>query len=76
MGDAPEGVREELLGRRAERDERRGPLQAIIQVYVYANGECQPQVSFTNECALGPDSDPEEIARVVRTAQGALVGWR
>lgn len=73
--DLPEEFRRDLLGRKAERDERRGQLQAIVQVLVYENGECQPQVSFSPECALGPDSDPEEIARVVRAARDALEGW-
>ena len=74
--DLPEDVRRDLLGRKAERDERRGQLQAIVEVQVYENGECQPQVSFTSECSLGPDSDPERIAQVVRTARDALEAWR
>lgn len=74
--DIPEHVRQELLTRRAERDEHRGRLQAIVEVRVYENGEAQPQVSFNAECVLGPDSDPKVIAQAARTARDALAGWK
>ena len=72
----PEDIGQELLRRRAERADRRGRLQAIVQVYVYENGQSQAQVSFSPECALSPDSDAEEIAQAVQTARDALTSWR
>jgi len=54
---------------------RRGQLQAIIQVLVYDDAVV-PQVSFSAECALHPDSDPELIGDVVRRATAALQSWR
>jgi hypothetical protein len=58
-----------------ERHRARGPLAAIVQVRVFADG-AEPHVSFTEECTLGPDADPEEIADVVERARAALAGWR
>jgi hypothetical protein len=58
-----------------ERHRARGPLTAIVQVRVYAEGE-DVQVSFTPECTLHPDADREEIASVVARAREALAGWR
>lgn len=74
--DIPEQLRRELLRRRAERDEQRGRLQAIVEIRVYEDGQVEPQVSFTAECALGPDSDPQVIAQAVRTARDALADWK
>jgi hypothetical protein len=58
-----------------ERHRARGPLAAIVQVRVYADG-AEPHVSFTEECTLGPDAAQEEIASVVARARAALGGWR
>jgi hypothetical protein len=44
-------------------------------VRVFADG-AEPHVSFTDECTLGPDADPEEIAAVVERAGTALAQWR
>ena len=78
-GPAPDlsaDVRESLLERMAVRRARLGQLQAIVQVQVCENGECIPQVSFTPECALGPDTPPGRIARLVQAAQDSLTSWR
>jgi hypothetical protein len=58
-----------------ERHRARGPLAAIVHVRVFADG-AEPHVSFTEECTLGPDADPDEIAAVVERARAALAGWR
>ena len=52
-----------------------GQLQAVVQIHVY-DGGALPQVSFTPECSLRPDSDPELIAQVVSRAAEALNSWR
>ena len=74
-GDLPPEKRERARHTMIERHRARGPLAAIVQVRVYA-AAAEPQVSFTEECSLGPDSDREEIAAVVERARVALDGWR
>jgi hypothetical protein len=58
-----------------ERHRERGPLQAIVQVRVYANG-AEPHLSFTPECTLGVETDRETLAGVVARARDSLAGWR
>ena len=74
--DLPEDVRQELLRRKAEREERRGRLLAVVEVHVWENGESNPQVSFPEGCALSPLDSSERIAEVVRIARDALEDWR
>lgn len=65
-----------MLRRKAEREERRGRLLAIVQVRVWENGESNPQVSFPEGSVLSPLDDGERIAEVVRIARDALADWR
>jgi hypothetical protein len=58
-----------------DRHRARGPLQAVVQVRVYAE-DAEPQVSFVPGCALGPDADRETIAAVVARARDTLDDWR
>jgi hypothetical protein len=74
--DIPEHIRQELLRQKAEREERRGRLLAVVQVHVWENGESNPQVSFPEGCALSPLDSGERIAEVVRIARDALGDWR
>jgi hypothetical protein len=73
--EQPPESRERLRRTMIERHRERGPLAAIVQVRVYADA-AEPQVSFTEECTLGPDADRGEIAAVVERARAALAGWR
>jgi hypothetical protein len=73
--DLPPDTRERARRTMVERHRERGPLMAIVQVRVYAEG-AEPSVSFTAECALGPDAEREEIAGVVARARDALADWR
>jgi hypothetical protein len=72
----PEAVREELLSRAAEREERRGRLLAVIQVQVWENGESDQQVSFPEGSVLSPLDGRDRVADVVRIARDALTDWR
>jgi len=74
--DVPQPVRDELLRRRAERIARRGRLLARVDVYVWENGESDPQVTFPEGSALSPLDGGEQIAEVVRIARDALTDWR
>jgi hypothetical protein len=74
-GDLPPETRERTRRTMLERHRARGPLAAIVHVRVFADG-AEPHVSFTEECTLGPDADPEEIAAVVERAGAALAQWR
>ena len=58
-----------------DRHRARGPLQAVVQVYVYADGTL-PQISFTPDCTLGVETDRETLAGVVARARDALADWR
>jgi len=73
--DLPREIREELLRRKSEREARRGHLLAVVQVYVWENGESDPQVSFP-EGSILPMDDRERMADVVRIAREALAEWR
>jgi hypothetical protein len=73
--DLPENVRQELLSGVAERRGRRGRLLARVEVYVWENGQADPQVSFPPEAVLSVE-DSDRIADVVRVAREALVDWR
>ncbi len=73
--DLPPETRERTRHTMVERHRARGPLAAIVHVRVFADG-AEPHVSFTEECTLGPDADPAEIAAVVARARAALAGWR
>jgi len=48
---------------------------AVVQVYVWENGESDPQVSFP-EGSILPMDDRERMADVVRIAREALAEWR
>jgi hypothetical protein len=58
-----------------ERHRVRGPLMAVVEVRVYAEG-AEPQVSFVTGGTLRPDADRETIAAVVARARDALDHWR
>jgi hypothetical protein len=73
--DLPPETREQARRTMVERHRERGPLMAIVHVRVYAEG-AEPWVSFTEECALGPDAEREIIADLVARARDALAAWR
>jgi hypothetical protein len=73
--DLPQEVREELLRRKAEREARRGRLLAVVQVWVWENGESNPQVSFPEGSVLSPLDGSERIAHVIHIAREALGDW-
>ena len=73
--DIPEDIRQGLLRQKVEREERRGPLLARVDVYVWENGEADPHVAFPPEAVLSP-GDRERIAEVVQIAREALGHWR
>ena len=58
-----------------ERQERHGRLLAVVEVRVYEN-ETEPQVSFPPGALLKPESDSEQIVRVVTRARKDLGEWR
>ena len=47
-----------------------------MDVYVWENGESDPQVTFPEGSALSPLDGGEQIAEVVRIARDALTDWR
>jgi hypothetical protein len=73
--DLPPGTRERARRTMIERHRERGPLQAIVQVRVYEN-EAESQISFSQECTLGVETDRETLAGVVARARDSLAGWR
>jgi hypothetical protein len=73
--DLPSEQRDRARRTMIDRHRERGPLLAIVQVRVYANG-AEPQLSFTQECALGVQTDRETLAGVVARARDALADWR
>lgn len=73
--DLPEGLREEILRRRAETEERRGHLLARVVIQIWENGEAVPSVNVRPEGPLSVE-DTAGIAEAVRIARDALDGWR
>ena len=73
--DIPEDIRQEILRRKVERKERRGGLLARVDVYVWENGEANPQVTFPPEAVLSVE-DRGRIDEVVQIAREALGHWR
>jgi hypothetical protein len=61
--------------RRAAHEEAGGALLAIVEVRVYEH-RAEPQVSFPPGAALGPDSEPADVAAVVARARDELARWR
>jgi hypothetical protein len=61
--------------RNDERQERRGGLLGIVEVYVYEHG-CRPQVNFPDGSLLGIDSDASAISEAVARASAELANWR
>lgn len=74
-GDRSPETRERVRRKMIERHRARGPLAAIVNVRVSADG-AESQASFTDACTLRPDADREEIAAVVERARLALAEWR
>jgi hypothetical protein len=58
-----------------DRHRARGPLQAVVQVHVFANG-AMPAITFSPDCTLGAETDRETLAGVVARARDALADWR
>ncbi len=56
------------------RAEARGRLLCEVSVLVYER-EAIPQVSFTDDAALGVDSAASEIAAAVARARDSLTDW-
>lgn len=73
--ELPPEVHDQLARRIAERQAARGRLLALVQVYVYENGDTLPQVTFPPGCVLTPE-DVAAAADAVRLAREALAGWR
>jgi hypothetical protein len=73
--DLPPETRARARRTMVDRHRERGPLMAIVQVRVYENG-AEPQLSFTQECTLGVETDRETLAGVVARARDALAEWR
>jgi hypothetical protein len=73
--ELPPEVHDRLAQRIAEGQAARGRLLALVQVYVYENGDAMPQVTFPPDCVLTPE-DMDGAAEAVRLAREALVGWR
>jgi hypothetical protein len=61
--------------RNRERQERRGRLLGVVEVYVYERG-CHPQVIFPDGSLLGVDSDASVISEAVSRASAELANWR
>jgi hypothetical protein len=74
--DAPPEARDEVPRLEAEHKARRGRLVARVEVEVYENGECLPQVTFPPDGILVPTDDTGRIAEVVRAARNTLDDWR
>ncbi len=71
----PAAVRAQVEEEEALRAERRGRLLCEVNVLVYEREEI-PQVSFTGDAALGPESDASYIAAAVARARDSLADWR
>jgi hypothetical protein len=61
--------------RNRERQELRGGLLGIVEVYVYEHG-CQPQVIFPHGSLLGVETDASVISEIVARASAELANWR
>jgi hypothetical protein len=75
----PPDVRVAVEHRERELAEQRGPLLCEVHVQVYARDVANADamwVSFPAGSALGPDSDPAEVATAVERARQALARWR
>ena len=71
----PAAVRAQVEEEEALRTERRGRLLCEVTVFVYER-EVTPHVSFTEDAALGVESDASDIAAAVARARDSLADWR
>jgi len=60
--------------RKRQREEARGQLLCIVQVYVYEQG-AEPQVSFPHDAVMGVESDQADVRKAVSRARDALGDW-
>ncbi|HVA53922.1 MAG TPA: hypothetical protein VNF05_10465 [Acidimicrobiales bacterium] len=58
-----------------ERQEQRGGLLGIVEVYVYEHG-CHQQVNFPYGSLLGVETDASVISEMVARASAELGNWR
>jgi hypothetical protein len=58
-----------------ERVRSRGKLLGVVQVRVFENA-CEPFVTFSEDAALGVETDQTVIAEMVDRARTRLVDWR
>jgi hypothetical protein len=74
----PPEVRAEVDRRDRLRKERRGRLlcEVHVQVYEHDAGDAAMGVVFPSGAALGPESDPAEVAAAVARAREQLGRWR
>ena len=57
-----------------DRQEQRGGLLGVVEVYVYEHG-CHQQVSFPEESLLGVETDASVISEIVARAAAELADW-
>ncbi len=67
--------RQVVEGRIRERQEQRGGLLGVVEVYVYEHG-CQEQVIFPHGSLLGVETDASVISEIVARASAELANWR
>lgn len=75
----PPEVRAEVDRRERLRKERRGRLLCEVHVQVYehdVDDAAAMYVVFPSGAALGPESDPAEVAAAVARAREQLARWR
>ena len=58
-----------------ERQEQRGGLLGVVEVYVYEHG-CHEQVIFPHGSLLGVETDASVISEIVARASAELANWR
>jgi len=58
-----------------ERQELRGGLLGVVEVYVYEHG-CHEQVTFPYGSLLGVETDASVISEIVARASAELANWR
>ena len=58
-----------------ERQELRGGLLGVVEVYVYEHG-CHQQVNFPHGSLLGVETDASVISEIVVRASAELANWR
>jgi hypothetical protein len=60
--------------RHRERQEQRGGLLGVVEVYVYERG-CHPQVNFPHGSLLDVETDASVISEIVARASAELANW-